>query len=146
MRAAELNYHAWSDASTYVLHVTVNRIYDSRERRKCMQILHSYRWRNCYRHDQASRAVLYSFFVKLVAAPDAILARLHVAIQMITGTVTVAIAFTKPILDWLTVIDGIVGYSGHHTDMAFANSWGILRIPRVVKSTIPTLVIYPSIR
>ena len=40
MRAAELNYHAWSDASTYVLHATVNRIYDSRERRKCMQILH----------------------------------------------------------------------------------------------------------
>ena len=44
MRTAELNYHAWADASTYVLHATVNRIYDSRERRKCMQILH----RCCY--------------------------------------------------------------------------------------------------
>ena len=29
-----------SDASTYVLHATVNRIYDSHERRKCIQILH----------------------------------------------------------------------------------------------------------
>ena len=31
MRAAELNYQAWSDESTYVLHATVNKIYDSRE-------------------------------------------------------------------------------------------------------------------
>ena len=37
VRAAELNYHAWSDASTYVLHATVNRIYDSHERKKCVQ-------------------------------------------------------------------------------------------------------------